>query len=91
MLLDQKQLTLKNNMKLKLTLLLALGALALASCDSKSCRCYELVNAHWTGPSTTVTAAGTRCASLNNSYRVCNEMEDPIIDPSDIGVDTKKK
>ena len=78
-------------MKLKLTLLLALGALALASCDSKSCRCYELVNAHWTGPSTTVTAAGTRCASLNNSYRVCNEMEDPIIDPSDIGVDTKKK
>jgi hypothetical protein len=78
-------------MKLKLTLLLALGALALASCDTKSCRCYEMVNAHWTGPNTTVAAAGTRCSDLNNYYRVCNEMEDPILNPNDIGVDTKKK
>lgn len=78
-------------MKRRLTLILALGALALASCDSKSCRCYELVNTHWTGPNTTVTAAGTRCSDLNNSYRVCNEMDDPILDPDDIGVDTKKK
>ena len=78
-------------MKLKLTLLLALGALALASCDSKSCRCYELVGSRWTGPNTTVTTAGTRCSALNNSYRVCNEMDDPILNPDDIGVDTKKK
>lgn len=78
-------------MKFKLILLFALGALALASCDSKSCRCYELVNAHWTGPNTTVTTAGTRCSALNNSYRVCNEMDDPILNPDDIGVDTKKK
>ena len=78
-------------LKLKLILILVLGATALASCDGKSCRCYELVGNRWTGPNTTVTAAGTRCNQLNNSYRVCNEMDDPILDPSDIGVDTKKK
>ncbi len=78
---------------MKNILILTLGVLALTltSCDSKSCRCYELVNAHWTGPNTTLAAAGTRCATLNNSYRVCNEMEEPILDPRDIGVDTKKK
>jgi hypothetical protein len=78
---------------MKKLLILALGAIALtlSSCDSKSCRCYELVNTQWTGPNTTVTAAGTRCSDLNNHYRVCNEMDDPILDPRDIGVDTKKK
>lgn len=65
--------------------------LALASCDGKSCRCYEMVGGRWTGPSTTVTAAGTRCNDLNSAYRKCNEMDDPILDPDDIGVDTKKK
>ena len=77
--------------KLTITLLLTLGAIALTSCDSKSCRCYELVGSHWTGPNTTVTAAGTRCSALNNNYRVCNEMDDPILDPNDIATDTKKK
>ena len=78
---------------MKKLLILALGtiALTLSSCDSKSCRCYELVNAHWTGPNTSYVAAGTRCSDLNNSYRKCNEMDDPILDPEDIGVDTKKK
>ena len=78
-------------MKLKFTLLLALGALALASCDSKSCRCYELINTQWTGPNTSYVAAGTRCSDLNSRTRLCNEMDEPIIDPHDIGVDTKKK
>ena len=78
-------------MKLKLILFLALGAIALASCDGKSCRCYELVGSRWTGPNTTVTSAGTRCSDLNNSNRFCNEMDDPILDPSDIGVDSKRK
>ena len=78
---------------MKKLLILALGtiALTLSSCDSKSCRCYELVNAHWTGPNTSYVAAGTRCSDLNNSYRKCNEMDDPILNPEDIGVDTKKK
>ena len=32
-----------------------------------------------------------RCSELNTSNRMCNEMDDPIIDPDDIGVDYKKK
>lgn len=72
-------------------LLLVLGVLALTSCDSKDCRCYELSGSHWTGPYTTVTTAGTRCADLNNRTRKCNEMDEPILNPDDIGVDTKKK
>ena len=78
-------------MKLKLIIFLALGAIALSSCGDKSCRCYELVNAHWTGPNTTYVADGTRCSDLNNRTRLCNEMDEPILDPHDIGVDTKKK
>ncbi|MBQ6069741.1 MAG: hypothetical protein IJK84_09570 [Bacteroidales bacterium] len=78
-------------MKLKIALILALGAIALTSCDSKSCRCYDLVGTRWTGPNTSYVVAGTRCSDLNNSNRKCNEMDDPIIDPADIGVDTKKK
>ena len=69
----------------------ALSLLGLASCDGKSCRCYELVGKRWTGPTTTSTVAGTRCSELNTTHRVCNEMDDPIIDPDDIGVDYKKK
>jgi len=71
--------------------LIILGAVVMTGCDSKSCRCYELVGAHWTGPNTSYVASGTRCSDLNNSTRKCNEMDDPIIDPDDIGVDTKKK
>ena len=69
----------------------ALSLLGLASCDGKSCRCYDLVGSRWTGPSTTSTLAGTRCSELNTTRRVCNEMDDPILNPDDIGVDTKKK
>ncbi|MBO4600596.1 MAG: hypothetical protein J5641_07640 [Bacteroidales bacterium] len=78
-------------MKLRHTLIIALGALALASCDGKSCRCYELVGSHWTGPNTTYAESGIRCAELNNRTRYCNEMDDPILDPNDIATDTKKK
>ena len=78
-------------MKKLLLSLAALSLLGLASCDSKSCRCYELVGNRWTGPSTTSTMAGTRCNELNTSYRMCNEMDDPILNPDDIGVDNKKK
>lgn len=76
---------------MKKLLIIAVCALALASCDSKSCRCYEMVGSRWTGPNTTLTAAGTRCSDLNNPTRKCNEMDDPILDPNDIATDTKKK
>ena len=76
---------------MKKLLLIAICTLVLASCDSKSCRCYELVGSRWTGPNTTIAAAGTRCSELNSPTRKCNEMDDPIIDPSDIATDTKKK
>ena len=72
-------------------LLLVSGILLLASCDTKECRCYELSGTRWTGPSTTMTTAGTRCADLNDRTRKCNEMDEPILNPDDIGVDEKNK
>ena len=48
-----------------------------ASCDTKQCRCYEYV--------------GNRCDDLNTKTYFCNEMDDPILDPSDIAVGKKKK
>lgn len=77
--------------KILASLLLVLVTMALASCDSKDCRCYELSGSHWTGPHTTMTSAGTRCADLNSRTLKCNEMDEPIINPDDIGVDNKKK
>lgn len=71
--------------------LAAIAALGLTSCGTKDCRCYELVSGRWTGPRTTVTTVGTPCNSLNNRTFLCNEMDEPILDPSGIGVDTKKK
>lgn len=76
-------------MKLRPTLLIVLGAIAMASCNTKDCRCYELVGSHWTGPATTLANAGTPCSSLNSSTRKCNEMEDPILDSGDIAVGKK--
>lgn len=78
-------------MKKTLIALAALCLLGLASCNSKNCRCYEFVNGRWTGPHTTLAADGTRCNTLNTRERLCNEMEDPILNPDDIGVDYKKK
>lgn len=78
-------------MKKILTCMALVAFLALASCGSKDCRCYEFVNGRWTGPHTTLTADGTPCSSLNSVSMLCNEMDDPILNPGDIGVDTKKK
>jgi hypothetical protein len=76
----------------KLTIALAAVALlSLTSCHTKNCRCYQLVGTRWSGPYTTTTSVGITCNSLNSPTEVCNEMDDPILDPSDIGVDTKKK
>lgn len=78
-------------MKKLIVALAALMALGFTSCGSKNCRCYEMVGGRWTGPHTTSALAGTACSSLNNPHYLCNEMDEPILDPSDIGVDTKKK
>lgn len=82
-------------MKKTTLLLIAAGVLSLTSCinstsyRTKECRCYDLVGSHWNGPSSRMTYYDSPCASLNNSRRVCNEYDDPIIDPNDIGVDFK--
>lgn len=65
--------------------------LALASCDTKDCRCYDYQGNRWVGPHTTVTTAGTPCSSLNSPTHYCNEMDDPIINPDDIAIGKKKK
>jgi len=71
-------------------LLLIAGAFAMTSCNTKSCRCYEYTNGRWTGPFTYGAVAGTPCGNLNTTNTLCNEMEDPILDPDDIAVGKKK-
>lgn len=63
----------------------------LASCDTKSCRCYEYSGGRWTGPRTYTTQYGTACGALNTSTTYCNEMDDPILDPNDIAIGKKKQ
>lgn len=69
---------------------MAVAALLFASCDTKECRCYSFSGTRWTGPSTSSALAGTPCADLNTTTTLCNEMDDPILDPSDIAVGKKK-
>ena len=76
-------------MKKATLLLAAAGLFTLASCDTKECRCYEYNGTRWIRANTT-TLAGTRCSDLNTSTYQCDEMTDPVIDPNDIGGDTKK-
>lgn len=81
--------------KTAILFLIIAGALTVASCingssyRTKECRCYDFVGNHWVGPSAKMTYYDSPCASLNNSRRVCNEYDDPIINPGDIGVDYK--
>lgn len=71
-------------------LILVAGTCMLASCSTKSCRCYEYVSGRWTGPITYSAMAGTPCGNLNTPTTYCNEMDDPILDPSDIANGKKK-
>ena len=70
---------------------LAFLAMGLVSCNTKSCRCYDFVNGRWTGPHTAYTSPSYSCASLNTRTYFCNEMDDPILNPDEIGIDSKKK
>lgn len=77
-------------MKKTVILLSIAGALAVASCNTKSCRCYEFNNGRWTGPFTYSAYQGTPCGNLNSTTTLCNEMEDPVLDPDDIAIGKKK-
>ena len=76
--------------KTSLLIIAVAGLMALASCDTKECRCYEYNGSRWIRTSTS-TFASSRCSDLNTSTYQCDEISDPVIDPSDIGEDTKKK
>lgn len=62
----------------------------MASCNTKSCRCYELKNGRWTGPFTYSAYEGTPCGRLNTTTTFCNELEEPILDPDDIAVGKRR-
>jgi len=61
------------------------------SCSVKQCRCYNKTNGTWTGPVTTAVLDNTDCKSYNTDTRICNEYDDPIVDPGSIATDSKKK
>ena len=84
-------MTRKNAHKVTLLTLAAIAVMVFTSCGTKNCRCYEKVGGRWTGPRTTATMAGTVCSSLNERTLICNEMDDPILNPDDIAVDEKTK
>ena len=75
--------------KIVFSIIAIAGMLALASCDTKECRCYEYNGSRWVKKYTS-TFTGTRCSDLNTSTYQCDEMSDPEIDPNSIGEDTKK-
>jgi len=78
----------------KLLFAAAAAALLLSSCDmvlnTKNCRCYELTDGRWTGPTTEVASPSRQCSSFNTASLLCNEMDEPILDPSEIAVGKKK-
>ena len=64
------------------SILAVAGILALASCDTKECRCYE-VSGNRVIKVTTSTMAGTPCSDLNTPRtRKCDEMSDPELNPN---------
>lgn len=81
----------KISIKMGLASVALLATVLLASCNMKQCRCYEYVGNRWTGPVTTDTYSGNRCETLNTNSYLCNEMDDPILNPDDIAVGKKRK
>lgn len=80
--------------KVILISLIALFACAVSSCDSKSCRCYIYDGVNPVYKEIEYVSDGTACSSLNyrngNKYRSCVEMNEPDIDPNEIGQEYKK-
>lgn len=69
-------------------------AALLGSCDSKSCRCYYYDGVNPAYTETEYVSDGSACSSLDyhrgTQYRTCTEMDEPYIDPGDIGQEYKK-
>lgn len=65
--------------------LLGVGLLTLlASCETKTCVCYDAAGSRVVRNYVT-TSAGTRCSALNVSgERACNEESDPLLDPDNM-------
>ena len=64
------------------------GIMALSSCDSKVCICYQRVNGTVTKTETMGDPAA-RCSTLSTSSRTCVE-EYEEVDPSQIAIDYKR-
>lgn len=71
-------------------LMAAIGLLSLCSCNVKECRCYHFDGNRWNGPNASYTSPDTKCSSLNNNSTLCNEMDDPILNPDDIAIGKKR-
>ena len=74
--------------------ILAIIVLALVSCDTKACKCYNYNGASQPYMDTEYVSDGTSCSALDRSsghtYRVCLEYNEQEIDPGQIGQEYKK-
>lgn len=76
-------------MKKSLYIAAATVTMLLASCETKTCVCYEQVSGRWV-KSETVANSDERCANLSTNIRRCVESYDEDIDPEQIAVDNKR-
>ena len=80
-------------MKKLLLIPAALMIIALASCDTKTCKCYIYNGANTPYMEYEYIAEGNSCATLDynrgTQYRQCIEYNEPDIDPGDIGQEYK--
>ena len=82
-------------MKLKRILTIAAPTLLLlASCDTKTCKCYIYNGNNSPYIEQEYISEGTSCSSLDydrgTQWRTCLEYNEPDIDPNDIGQEYKK-
>ena len=68
--------------------------IALASCDTKTCKCYIYNGANTPYTQYEYIAEGNTCSTpaynRGTQYRTCLEYNEPDIDPNDIGQEYKK-
>jgi hypothetical protein len=82
-------------MKRLTALIIAIAMIAvLASCDTKSCKCYIYDGNNPAQRVTEYIDDGTPCGTLDYTrgkrYRICTEYNEQDIDPSQIGQEYKK-
>ena len=68
--------------------------LLLASCDTKTCKCYTYNGMNTPTMEYEYISEGNSCSTLDythgTQYRTCLEYNEPDIDPGDIGQEYKK-